>query len=55
MSSSSDITKLLRSIDEASAKFSGKLPAIERRMLEEVLLLARSLEVKNGKITSSMA
>lgn len=55
MSSSSDITKLLRFIDEASAKFSGKLPAIERRMLEEVLLLARRLEVKNGKIASSMA
>ncbi len=50
-----NINKLLKTIDEASAKFNSKLPAIEKKMLGELSLLLKGLEVRNGKIASNIA
>jgi hypothetical protein len=52
---SNKINQLLKTIDGASAKFNGKLPAIEGKLLEELSLLMKDFSVKNGKILSNMA
>jgi hypothetical protein len=49
-----NIDKLLRTIEDASVKFNSKLPAIEKILLDEILLLIKDFSVKNGKIVSNM-
>jgi hypothetical protein len=49
------IDNIIKVIDGAPAKFNGKLPAIERRMLDEMISLVKDLQIKNGRIVSNMA
>jgi hypothetical protein len=48
------IDKLLRTIEDASVKFNSKLPEIEKKLLDEIVLLMKDFSVKNGKIVSNM-
>ena len=48
------IKKLLKTFDSVGV-FNSKLPAIEQKMLNELLLLLKDLEVKNGRIVSNLA
>jgi hypothetical protein len=51
----SELDKLFRTIEAASSGFERKLPAIEQKLLEELLLLLKQFEVKNGKVLSNVA
>jgi hypothetical protein len=48
------INTLLQTIEDASVKFNSKLPAIEKKILNEISLLMKDFSVKNGKILSNM-
>jgi hypothetical protein len=48
------IDKLLQTIEAESTKFNNKLPAIERKLLDEVSLLIKEFSIKDGKILSNI-
>ena len=47
------IEKVIKSVEDATGKFNGALPAIERRMLDEIVVLLKDLRLKGGRIASS--
>jgi len=49
------IEDLIKVIETAPDKFSSGLNAIEKRMLDELLLLVKELQVKNGRIVPNAA
>jgi hypothetical protein len=52
---SSPIDNIINIIDEAPAKFNGKIPAVEAQVLDELTRILKDLQVKNGRIVSNMA
>jgi len=50
-----EIKKIEKILQEAPDRFNDRLPAIERKILDEILLLLKDLEVKNGRIISNIA
>jgi len=53
---SSTIDKLIKTLDESPFKFNNRLPAIEKKILDELLLLLKELQTgKDGRIVSNIA
>jgi len=50
----SPIENLIKTLDSGD-KFNDRLPAIERRVLDELLLLLKDLQVRDGRIVSNIA
>ena len=50
-----EISKIEKILNDAPDKFNSKLPAIERKILNEILLLLKELDVKDGRIVSNIA
>ena len=50
-----EINKIEQILHEAPDNFNSKLPAIERKILNEILLQLKELDIKNGRVVSNIA